>query len=155
MKSVLFFLATAFAIGVSVPVNKTDDDEFIFTNETQLEPVTNETIASGDFLTDNFSTTEEPQHEGSAEKADTEEKKPSVRSLEGEDTKEYKHEHEYESGSGLLDTGSAEIVTGSGIQEIPDEGGKRGEEEPESGEEEPEGDEDEEEEEEGATGDTK
>lgn len=110
--AVFFFLATAFAVAASVPVDTMDetDEDFLLANETQMEPEEqddNETEISGDFATKNFSRTEE-----------NEETKLSVRSLTDE---EEPIGEDHASGS---DPGSAEIQTASGIQELPTNDGE-------------------------------
>ena len=116
--AVFFFLATAFAVGVSTPVNMTDgaEEDFKFMNETGVdepeqfnndtvldqEKEDNETVNSGDFfVTANFSGTEQPETKRSLTSGDD----PII---------------EPESGSGPLDTGSADIEeASSGITEAP------------------------------------
>ena len=138
--AVFFFLAMAFAVAMSLPLNMTDgaEEEFVFKNGTEVdEPEQfsnetvldqdkedNETISSGDFfVATNFSGTEQPEH--------AEEK----RYL----TTHY-HMMDPESGSTPLDAGSADIETASGIKELPnindEEGGSTNDSEEEEEEEE-------------------
>ena len=141
--AVFFFLAMAFAVAMSFPVNMTDgaEEDFMFKNGTEVdEPEQfsnetvldqdkedNETVNSGDFsVATNFSGTEQPEHA---------------------EEKRYLTTHypmmDPESGSTPLDAGSADIETASGIKELPtdsfindDKGGSTNDSEEEEEEEE-------------------
>lgn len=121
MKSaVFFFIAMAFAVGMSLPINATDDqteEDLQFINETQLDLENdNETEASGIFIAENNNSSSSTSE------------KITVRSMyeehSGSGTKEQAGSGVKDPGSGITEIGSGIEVTGSGEITVEDEMGE-------------------------------